>query len=75
MISKLTILHFKWVCISFILVKSVQRQVKNWLTSNRTTLGLLFDTNFNIQQFTKSHIVSVWVSDPILDKMLVKSKD
>ena len=75
MISKLTILHFKWVCISFILVKSVQRQVKNWLTSNRTTLGLLFDQNFNIQQFTKSHIVSVWVSDPILDKMLVKSKD
>ena len=73
MISKLTILHFKWVCISFILVKSVQRQVKNWLTSNRTTLGLLFDQNFNIQ--TKSHIVSVWVSDPILDKMLVKSKD
>ena len=58
---------------SFILVKSVQRQVKNWLTSNRTTLGLLFDQNFNIQ--TKSHIVSVWVSDPILDKMLVKSKD
>ena len=57
---------------SFILVKSEQRQVKNWLTSNRTTLGLLFDQNFNIQLFTKSHIVSVWVSDPILDKNVSK---
>ena len=52
-ISKLTRLHFKWVCTSFIQVRSVQRQGKIWTMIQSTPNRSFFLDNLHINTLQK----------------------
>ena len=54
-ISKLTRLHFKWVCTSFIQVRSVQRQGDIWTGYSGLHLGVGYRDNL-VQQIADRHI-------------------